>query len=246
MSKTVIVVGASRGFGRATAAALAAQAWRVVAVARTEADLVSLAEESDGEIVTVVGDARDEALAVQLLADHDPTAVVVGGGAVPHMAPLEQQTWETLSKHWEADVAIAFAWLKGVLTVAPRSLERVVVLSSGAALNGSPGSGGYAGAKATTRWLTTASAATSARSLGLDIDFLAVMPQLTHDTELGRLAVAGYAEMGGSSVDEALSAAAPYTAADAGRLIAGLASGADTVSTDTVVLGPGGLMPVPA
>ena len=31
------------------------------------------------------------------------------------MAPLEDHTFETLSRHWEHDVAIAFTWLQAIL-----------------------------------------------------------------------------------------------------------------------------------
>ena len=156
--RTAIVVGASSGFGRETALALSSTGWQVVALARSEDGLRSLVDQADADIVPVVGDARDAELAERLLADHDPTALVIGGGVPPHMAPLHEQTWDSLSLHWESDVAIAFNWLNTSLRHAPPSLDRVVVISSGAALSGSPGSGGYAGAKATTRWLTTASA----------------------------------------------------------------------------------------
>lgn len=244
MKKTAIVVGAGRGFGRETAKSLSADGWSVVALSRNEDDLRSLEADAPGEVVPVVGDARDAELARQTLAAHDPQAIVIGGGIPPRMAPLHEQTWDSLSMHWESDVAIAFNWLKTSLEEKPPSLDRVVVISSGAALTGSPGSGGYAGAKATTRWLTTASASQSAQMQGLPISFTAVMPQLTHDTAVGRAGVAGYAEMSGNSATSALEAAPPYTAQDAGRQIAGLVSAEPSGESATYVLGPGGLTPV--
>jgi NAD(P)-dependent dehydrogenase (short-subunit alcohol dehydrogenase family) len=243
-SKTAIVVGASSGFGRETALALSADGWRVAAIARSEDGLRTLVDEAVGEIIPIVGDARDDDLARAALVAHDPTAVVIGGGVPPHMAPLHEQTWDTLSMHWESDVAIAFNWLSNTLRHTPPSLDRVVVISSGAALSGSPGSGGYAGAKAATRWLTTASASQSAQMQGLPITFTAVMPQLTHDTAVGRAGVGGYAEMGGGSSAEALDAPVNYTAADGGRAIAGLVNTATSGKSSTHILGPGGLSKV--
>lgn len=62
------------------------------------------------------------------------------------MRPLQQQTWETFSVNWQTDVKIAFHWLREALLKPLRPGGRVVVVSSGAALNpnGSPLSGGYA------------------------------------------------------------------------------------------------------
>jgi NADP-dependent 3-hydroxy acid dehydrogenase YdfG len=243
-SKTAIVVGASSGFGRETALALSADGWRVVAIARSADGLRTLIDEAIGEIVPIVGDARDDELARAALAENDPIAIVVGGGVPPLMAPLHEQTWDTLSMHWESDVAIVFNWLSNTLRHTPPSLDRVLVISSGAALSGSPGSGGYAGAKATTRWLTTASASQSAQMQGLPITFTAVMPQLTHDTAVGRAGVGGYAVMGGGSREDALGAPVPYTAADAGLAIAGLVNTATSGQSTTHVLGPAGLSQV--
>ena len=243
-SKTAIVVGASSGFGRETALALSDDGWRVAAIARSAEGLQTLVDEAAGEVISIVGDARDGDLAKATLAAHDPTAVIIGGGVPPHMAPLHEQTWETLSMHWESDVAIAFNWLSNTLRHAPPSLDRVVVISSGAALSGSPGSGGYAGAKATTRWLTTASASQSAQMQGLAITFTAVMPQLTHDTAVGRAGIGGYAAMGGGSSEEALEAPVPYSAAHGGREIAALVNTATSGKSSTHVLGPAGLSQV--
>ena len=46
--KTALVTGAGRGIGRAIALSLAAAGARVLAVARTESDLLSLAAEAEG------------------------------------------------------------------------------------------------------------------------------------------------------------------------------------------------------
>ena len=67
------------------------------------------------------------------------------------MRPLQYQTWETFSVNWHTDVKIAFTWLREALLKPLPPGSRVVVVSSGAAINGSPASGGYAGSKATQR-----------------------------------------------------------------------------------------------
>ena len=77
------------------------------------------------------------------------------------------------------------------------------MVSSGAALNGSPISGGYAGAKATQRFIT-AYAQDEAKRAGLDITFTAVLPRFAPQTGVGRPAVAAYAARAGQSVEEYL------------------------------------------
>jgi NAD(P)-dependent dehydrogenase (short-subunit alcohol dehydrogenase family) len=111
-------------------------------------------------------------VAARLLDRYVPQAVILVAGASPHMRPLQQQTWETFSVNWQADVKITFHWLREALLTPLRPGSRVVVVSSGAALNpnGSPLSGGYAGAKATQRFIT-GYAQDEARRAGLDLTF---------------------------------------------------------------------------
>ena len=77
------------------------------------------------------------------------------------------------------------------------------MFSSGAALNGSPLSGGYAGAKATQRFIT-GYAQEEANRAGLGITFTAVLPYFAPLTGVGRPAVQAYAARAGLSVQEFL------------------------------------------
>jgi NAD(P)-dependent dehydrogenase (short-subunit alcohol dehydrogenase family) len=194
-STTTLVVGASRGLGRGIASALADAGSAVIAVSRTDhrPDRPAVRPE--------VADAADAGTAGRLLARHEPDALVLVAGASPVMLPLQQQTWETFSVNWNADVRIAFHWLREALRRPLRPGGRVVVISSGAALAGSPLSGGYAGAKAAQRFMT-GYAREEAQRAGLDITFTAVLPRITPLTELGRTAIVAYAERAGRSEDE--------------------------------------------
>jgi NAD(P)-dependent dehydrogenase (short-subunit alcohol dehydrogenase family) len=173
--RTAIVVGASRGLGRGVAAAFADAGASVVDVSRTAGS-----------------DASDPAVAAELLDKHEPSIVVLVAGATPELRPLQEHTWETFSVNWHSDVRIAFHWLQAALLrpLAPGS--RMVVFSSGAALGGSPLSGGYAGAKATQRFIT-GYAQDEADRAGLDISFAAVLPKITPLTGVGRPAIRAYA-----------------------------------------------------
>lgn len=74
------------------------------------------------------------------------------------------------------------------------------MISSGAAVAGSPLSGGYAGAKATQRFIT-AYTQDEANRAGLGISFTALLPRITPLTDLGRPAVQAYAVYGAGGFD---------------------------------------------
>ena len=196
---TTIVVGASRGLGRGIATALADAGAPVIAVSRTTVETGS----GPQAITWEVADAGGPTVAGSLLDRHQPRAVVLVAGATPLMRPLQQQTWESLSVNWHTDVRITFQWIREALLTPMPPGSRVVVISSGAALQGSPLSGGYAGAKATQRFLT-AYAQDESRRAGLGITFTSVLPRLTPLTELGQPAVRAYAARNGQSEQEYL------------------------------------------
>jgi 3-oxoacyl-[acyl-carrier protein] reductase len=203
-NKTTIVVGASRGLGRGIATAFAEAGAPVVAVSRTEAAFPEPANGA-GTIQPEVADAGDATVAGSLLDRYEPQTIILVAGATPHMVPLQEQTWETFSVNWEADVRIAFHWLREALLKPVQPGGHVVVVSSGAAVNpnGSPLSGGYAGAKATQR-LITAYAQEEATRAGLGITFTAVLPKFAPTTAVGRSATQAYAARAGQPVEEYL------------------------------------------
>jgi NAD(P)-dependent dehydrogenase (short-subunit alcohol dehydrogenase family) len=142
-------------------------------------------------------------VAASLLDRHEPHAVILVAGAVPLIRPLQHQTWEAFSVNWHTDVKIAFHWLREALLKPLRPGSRMIVISSGAALQGSPLSGGYAGAKATERFIA-AYAQAEANRAGLGITFTAVLPRITLHTDLGRPAVRAYAARSGQSEQQYL------------------------------------------
>lgn len=75
------------------------------------------------------------------------------------------------------------------------------MMSSGAALMGSPLSGGYAGAKATQRFIAAYAQDESDRA-GLDITFTSILPRITPLAELGRPAVQAYAARAGQTQEQ--------------------------------------------
>ena len=195
--RTTVVVGASRGLGRGVALAFDAAGAPVVAIARSAAALDELA--ADGvNIRTETADATDAAVAWDVVDRYRPQILVLVAGANPVMRPLQHQTWETFSGNWHTDVKIAFTWLREALLQPLPPGSRVVVVSSGAAINGSPASGGYAGAKATQRFIAGYAHEEAQRS-GLDITVTAVMPRMTPFGEVGRRGIRGYSARSGQS-----------------------------------------------
>lgn len=195
--RTALIVGASRGLGRGIAGAFAVAGAAVVAVARNAQGLDELAA-LHPNIRTEVADATDSTAAWRLLDRYRPGVLVLVAGAIPVMRPLQAQTWDSFSVNWHTDVKVAFTWLReALLQPLPRGTH-VVVISSGAALNGSPVSGGYAGAKATQRFIADYAQEESDRA-GLDITVTVVLPRMTPLGDVGRRGVRAYAARTGQT-----------------------------------------------
>jgi len=233
--RTTVVVGASRGLGRGIASAFAEASAPVVAVARTGSALTELAT-TNPNIRTEVADAADEGVAWNLLDQYDPEVVILVAGANPVMRPLQHQTWETFSVNWHTDVKIAFTWLREALLKPLSPGSRVVVVSSGAAINGSPASGGYAGSKATQRFLAGYAHEESHRA-GLDITVTAVMPRMTPLGDVGKRGVRAYAARSGQTEQEYLKQLGePLTPEQAGSALV------DLIRADPATTAPGYLL----
>jgi NAD(P)-dependent dehydrogenase (short-subunit alcohol dehydrogenase family) len=196
---TALVTGASRGFGAGIASALVKAGAGVVGVARDHGRLEDLRGQLGATFIPVAADAADPVAAGHLLDRYRPTALVLDAGANPLPRPVQQHTWQTFSRSWDVDVQHVFHWTREALLGPLGPGSTVIAFSSGAALAGSPLSGGYAGAKATIRFISAYAGAESGRA-GLGIRFISVLPQLTPATGLGAAAVAAYAARKGVDV----------------------------------------------
>jgi NAD(P)-dependent dehydrogenase (short-subunit alcohol dehydrogenase family) len=240
--QTAVVTGASRGFGRAIAATLIAAGQTVVGIARSEPDLHAARDELGERFIPVVGDATGEELASDVLREHRPGLLVLNAGARPHSAPLPDQTWETFSRNWHTDTRQAFTWARAALRLPLPPGSVVVLMSSGAALAGSPLSGGYAGAKATVRFIRDYAAGEADRA-GLGLRFVALLPKLTPATGLGAAAVTGYAARQGVAADVYVKGLQPVLTTD--QLAAAVLTVAgDPASAPEYLVSGAGLRPV--
>lgn len=194
-----IVTGGSRGLGLGIVEALVERKAHVTVLARDPEHLAEVSKRLGVDVVH--GDVTDEILARGLLRDIRPSVLVLNAGATPPMGQLHELSWENFSAAWDVDVKAGFHWLQESIRLPLPRGSRVIIGSSGAALNGSPLSGSYAGAKRML-WLMAGYANDVARKLDLDIRFQAILPQqIIGDTELGRQAADAYARSKGVSLE---------------------------------------------
>jgi NAD(P)-dependent dehydrogenase (short-subunit alcohol dehydrogenase family) len=187
----VVVTGGSRGLGLGLVEALVAHGARVTVVARA-ADALAAVRARLG-VATIAADVTDEAAAHRILAEVDPDILILNAGAKPRMGRLDQLSWTDFSTTWETDVKAGLYWLQAALKKPLRPGSRVLVGSSGAAQNGSPLSGGYAGAKRMLWMMTKYANGVSAQDR-LGIRFQAIVPQqIVGDTGVGDAGADAYA-----------------------------------------------------
>lgn len=243
---TALVTGASRGFGRGIAVALAGAGASVVGVACDRARLEELQAQLGDGFTPVTADVADPVVAGELTDRFHPRVLVLAAGAAPLSRPLHRHTWETFSSNWTTDVRQVFHWSREALLRPLAEGSTVIAFSSGAALRGSPLSGGYAGAKATIRFISAYAADDSQRA-GLGIRFVAVLPQLTPATQLGAAAVAAYAQRQGVDLASYTESMGPaLTPENAGKAILSLIEApAAGAGPEAYLLTAAGLRPVP-
>ncbi len=236
--KNMVVIGGSRGVGRRIVESAVQNGAKVLAVARQEAPLRQLAQEVPGvEVLSI--DATDEVAPSRVFDVLRPDILVLCAGAFPPAAPIHQQSWQEFAVNWETDVKIAFHFSKTALSQPLPAGSSVILISSGAALAGSPNSGGYAGAKRTQIFIANYSQRESDR-LGLGLRFMALAPRMMPDTELGKHAVAGYSRyLGISEADFIQSMPSTPTPSDVTTAVIELVTKPDRKESVFVISGKG-------
>jgi NAD(P)-dependent dehydrogenase (short-subunit alcohol dehydrogenase family) len=251
--KMMAVIGGSRGVGRRIVEAGIRNGARVLAVARQEGPLRRLAQEVPGVEVLAL-DATDEGAPAKVFEVLQPDILVLCAGAFPPAAPLYKLSWREFAVNWETDVKIAFNFCKAVLSrpLAEGLIEThasqgalVVLISSGAALAGSPNSGGYAGAKRTQLFIANYCQKESDR-LRLGLRFMALAPRMMPDTELGQHAIAGYSRYLGISVADFMqSMSSPPSSSDVATATIELLTNPDQFKGKAFIVSGKGLEAVP-
>ena len=187
----VVVTGGSSGLGLGLVETLMSRGAKVTVVARNSDALESVRAQLG--VATVCADVTDAAAAHRVLSETRPDLLVLNAGAKPPMGRLDKLSWDDFSTTWETDVKAGFHWLQAVLRLPLKRGSRVLVMSSGAALNGSPLSGGYAGAKRML-WIMARYANGVSDQADLGIRFQVIVPQqMVGGTGVGDTGATAYA-----------------------------------------------------
>lgn len=233
---TAIVTGASSGIGRATAARLVADGWRVLAIARREERLAALAEETGCEVlaVDVTSDESVAALTarVEELFGGTLNAVVhVAGGAlgVEPAAEADLDKWQGM---YETNVLGAVRVTRALLPAVRRSGRGdLLFLTSVAGHEAYPGGSGYNAAKAGEHMLA---AALRLELNGEPIRVIEIAPGMvrTEEFSLVRLGDQGKADAVYDGVEN------PLTAEDCADVLSYALNAPHHVNLDLVTVRP--------
>jgi len=160
MPSVAVVTGASFGFGRAVAAALAERGWTLVLDARRPEPLREVAASLGGGIIALPGDVADAdhraelAAAVRRLGRLDllvNNASTLGPSPLP---PLADYPLDELAAVYRVNVLAPLALAQLLLPLLRDSGGMIVNVSSDAAVEAYEGWGGYGSAKAALDQLT--------------------------------------------------------------------------------------------
>jgi len=194
----VTVVGASRGLGRTIAETFHRRGAQVLVTARGQYNLDAVARDLPG-VRILACDASAPETPDKVFAVRTPRILVLCGGAIPPCLALHDMSWDEFSTSWNNDVRMSFHFLQAALKRPLPAGATIVTISSGAVINGSPISGGYAGAKRMQIFMSGYAQKESDRA-GRGLRFLSLAPaRLMPDTDIGKAGVAGYAAYSGIS-----------------------------------------------
>jgi len=155
MTKTILITGATAGFGQAAARRFAADGWRVVGTGRRAERLRELQQELGDAFLPLEIDMRDRE-AVESLSKLSPPwgdidLLLNNAGLAPPMTPMPETDWERIEEVLDTNIAGLVALTRVLL---PKLVERkgqIINLSSVAATYPYKGGAVYAGTKAFVR-----------------------------------------------------------------------------------------------
>ncbi|MBP2160456.1 MULTISPECIES: SDR family oxidoreductase [Asticcacaulis] len=173
-SSSILITGASRGLGRGIAEAATARGAKVTLLARPSNALTTTAAALNAQ--AIAADITDADAAHRILADTNPDILVLNAGLPPPMAPIDTITWQDFTATWDTDVKAGLHWVQAALTQPLKPGSRVLLTSFGAAIMGSPMSGGFGGAKRML-WFIAHYANTLSSQRQLGIRFQTLIPR---------------------------------------------------------------------
>jgi 3-oxoacyl-[acyl-carrier protein] reductase len=162
--RVALVTGASRGIGRAIAAALATQGFQVVGTATTEAGAAGIAAAGvQGRVLNVTDAAAVDAAVDAIVKEHGGLHVLVNNAGITRdtlALRMKDDDWDAVL---DTNLKAVFRLSRAVLrTMMKQRWGRIVNITSVVGASGNAGQANYAAAKAGVAGLTRA----LARELG--------------------------------------------------------------------------------
>lgn len=155
MTKTILITGATSGFGQAAARRFAAGGWRVIGTGRRAERLKALAKELGDAFLPLEVDMRNpEALGDLAMLSApwgDIDLLLNNAGLAPPMTPMPETDWSKIDQVIETNITGLVALTRALI---PKLVERkgqIINLSSVAATYPYKGGAVYAGTKAFVR-----------------------------------------------------------------------------------------------
>ena len=137
--KAILVTGAGKGIGKACALLADACGANVIAVARTESDLVMLKNESSERLSFWVGDVQDKALYEKIQALPLLHGLINNAGT-NRVAPMQEQSDENIDDILSLNIRSAYKVAQAAITPMLKSqAPSIVHMSSQMGFVGSPG-----------------------------------------------------------------------------------------------------------
>lgn len=155
MTKTILITGATAGFGEAAARRFAQGGWKVIGTGRRGDRLKKLQEELGGAFLPLDIDMRDRA-AVESLAQLEAPwgeidVLLNNAGLAPPTDPMPDTDWERIETVIETNVTGLVALTRALLPKLTERKGQIINLSSVAATYPYKGGAVYAGTKAFVR-----------------------------------------------------------------------------------------------
>ena len=156
--KAILVTGAGKGIGKACALLADACGANVIAVARTESDLVALKNESSERLSFWVGDVQDKAL-YEKIQELPLLHGLINNAGTNRVAPMQKQSDENIDDILSLNIRSAYKVAQAAITPMLKSqAPSIVHMSSQMGFVGSPGRTLYCLSKHAIEGLTKAMA----------------------------------------------------------------------------------------
>jgi serine 3-dehydrogenase (NADP+) len=155
MTKTILITGATAGFGEAAARRFAKGGWKVIGTGRRAERLRELQEQLGANFLPLVVDMRD-LRAVETLGQLTPPwgeidLLLNNAGLAPPIDPLPESEWEKIGTVIDTNITGLVALTRVLLPTLVQRKGQIINLSSVAASYPYKGGAVYAGTKAFVR-----------------------------------------------------------------------------------------------